>query len=186
MINIIVKAKHFRALMEVAPTNDVRSYLNGIHINVETGNLEATDGHRALTVPFVFQTVAHLHENLILECPKTPPKKSDKSVKISIDQENHSYVVEYEGKSIGSQPVTRIDGPFPYLQHIIPSNIVLKGKARSIAFNVEYINKVASILANQKHKGVKFIFQEQELKPFLVDFDDPEVTYIVMPMRVNQ
>lgn len=64
MIKIKIATVYLTAMLAVAPTKDVRSYLNGVHLNAKDKKLEATDGYAALTINYPLPD--ELAENIIL------------------------------------------------------------------------------------------------------------------------
>lgn len=157
------------ALDSVVPScavNDVRYYLNGINVFAMNDELtiEATDGHRLsqTKVPFINGT-----GNKEAERPYILPRKTaldviklakgkDQNVELCFNT-NHGVL------TIGdSTLITKlIDGRFPDTARVIPrSNSVHCTVNRSNLLSS--LNR-ASILANEKFRGVKITFTNNEM-----------------------
>ena len=136
---------------------DVRYFLNGMHVALNNGNLDvvATDGHRlnsaslnatgndiAVTIPrdCVKPVMG------VLDCDSATIGISDSSIQVSD----------------GPRTVTvkLIDGKYPDYNRVIPS-----GNSNEIEFNrMELYSAVsrAALLSNEKFKGIRFQIQNNE------------------------
>ncbi len=118
-MNIDVKTNHLRAALLFAAKNDIRFYLNGVHFLNLNGLLaiEATDGCRLIRIT----TDTELIEPLDVIAPNGMIKSilREKSSKLSVNFEAKSASFE---RLTHRQTWTFIDGKFPYISEIIPTN----------------------------------------------------------------
>jgi len=162
--------KEFRALLEDTmfsmAQQDVRYYLNGLLLELENNSLRAvaTDGHRLALKEIQVKTGIEEAQQIII------PRKGvvelirlldgeDESISVEVSQ-NHIRVskdkVQFTSKLI--------DGKFPDYQRVIP-----KEGAHPVKMNRDTLKQGlirASILSNEKYKGVRLVLQKDLLKAF--------------------
>ena len=167
---ISVPQEDFKSLLEDTmfsmAQQDVRYYLNGLLLELKKDSLRAvaTDGHRLALKEIKVQTGIEETQQIII------PRKGvielvrmldggDKNINIEISQ-NHIRV----GKEAVQFTSKLIDGKFPDYQRVIP-----KGGDHPITTNRENLKQGlvrASILSNEKYKGIRLILQKDLLKAF--------------------
>ena len=167
---ITVSQEDFKSLLEDTmfsmAQQDVRYYLNGLLLELGKDNLRAvaTDGHRLALKEISVQTGTE--ETLQIIVPRKGVIElirlldgGDENINIEISQ-NHIRVskgdVQFTSKLI--------DGKFPDYLRVIP-----KEGAHPVTTNRETLKQGlvrASILSNEKYKGVRLILQKNQLKAF--------------------
>jgi DNA polymerase-3 subunit beta len=141
---------------------DVRYYLNGLLIELESNKIRAvaTDGHR---LALSSSTTADENEGgtqVIL------PRKGVMELQRLLDGQNEIKVtlgdnhiqVKFETVSFTSK---LIDGKFPEYGRVIPSNTENKLKANKNDLKVALSR--AAILSNEKYRGIRLIIKTNEL-----------------------
>jgi len=171
----------------VAPTKDVRFYLNGVAVHTcnETGKLaafSATDGHCLILV-----TVNK--EISLYQCNATVLSKNDiKLINVKypttrIDDMNiHEILTECE----------KIDGRYPDIIRVLPKE-GRKADFENIGLNVEYLGNIHKI-HTQAQKGMKtkqypiwsFNFGSSVMDSLkaTTTIDSIEIMYVQMPARI--
>jgi len=167
---ITVSQEDFKSLLEDTmfsmAQQDVRYYLNGLLLELSKNNLRAvaTDGHRLALKEINVKTGIEETQQIIV------PRKgiielirlldgADENISIGISQ-NHIRV----GKGEVQFTSKLIDGKFPDYLRVIP-----KGGDHPITTNREILKQGlvrASILSNEKYKGIRLILQKDLLKAF--------------------
>ena len=167
---ISLPQKEFRALLEDTmfsmAQQDVRYYLNGLLLELEKNSLRAvaTDGHRLALKEIKVKTGIEEAQQIII------PRKGvvelirlldgeDENISVEVSQ-NHIRVskdkVQFTSKLI--------DGKFPDYQRVIP-----KEGAHPVKTNRDTLKQGlirASILSNEKYKGIRLVLQKDLLKAF--------------------
>ncbi len=168
-LSVIVPQSSVRSLIErtgfAMANQDVRYYLNGMLLEVADGQLRvvATDGHRLATAIEDAQVTGDLtqvimHRKGVLELNRLL-SDSDETVELQIGS-NHirAKVADYVFTS------KLVEGKFPDYHRVIPRN---NGKI-IIADRLE-LRQVflrASILSNEKYRGVRLILKNGMLQVF--------------------
>ena len=167
---ISVSQGDFKSLLEDTmfsmAQQDVRYYLNGLLLELEKDSLRAvaTDGHRLALKEITLQTGVEEIQQIII------PRKGvielvklldggEENIKIEISQ-NHIRISKGEVQFTSKL----IDGKFPDYQRVIP-----KGGDHPITINREILKQGllrASILSNEKYKGIRLILKKDMLKAF--------------------
>ncbi len=169
-IKISLPQDEFKALLEDTmfsmAQQDVRYYLNGLLLELEKNSLRAvaTDGHRLALKEIKVKTGIEEPQQIII------PRKGvvelvrlldgdDKNVSIEVSQ-NHIRVSKEKLQFTSKL----IDGKFPDYQKVIP-----KEGAHPVITNRERLKQGlirASILSNEKYKGIRLVLQHDQLKAF--------------------
>ena len=167
---ITVPQEDFKSLLEDTmfsmAQQDVRYYLNGLLLELGKDSLRAvaTDGHRLALKEINVKTGIEETQQIIV------PRKgvvelikilggADEKISIEISQ-NHIRVEKGEAQFTSKL----IDGKFPDYLRVIP-----KGGDYPITTNREILKQGlvrASILSNEKYKGIRLILQKDLLKAF--------------------
>ena len=143
---------------------DVRYYLNGLLFEVDNGTLRtvATDGHRLALSSMELGVTAGQQKQVII------PRKGvlelmrllvadDQSIRLSIGQ-NHIRLIDSQF-SFSSK---LIDGRFPDYRRVLPRNSSRQLTAHRSVLKDACVR--ASILSNEKYRGVRFTLNPQELQ----------------------
>ena len=118
MIKIEIATVYLNAMLAVAPTKELRYYLNGVHLNAKDKKLEATDGHVALTINY--QLPDELAENIILpatfvaDCVKVAKAAKQNFVTIEYNQTDGSLKTALHNSEV-------LRNQFPKLERIFPN-----------------------------------------------------------------
>ena len=167
---ISLPQEEFKALLEDTmfsmAQQDVRYYLNGLLLELDKHNLRAvaTDGHRLALKEINVKTGIEETQQIII------PRKGvielvrllggdDKNVSVEVSQ-NHIRISK-EKRQFTSK---LIDGKFPDYQRVIP-----KEGAHPVKIERETLKQGlirASILSNEKYKGIRLVLQHNLLKAF--------------------
>ena len=167
---ILLPQKDFKALLEDTmfsmAQQDVRYYLNGLLLEFEKNSLRAvaTDGHRLALKEINIKTGIEEPQQIII------PRKGvvelirlldgdDENVSIEVSQ-NHIRVSKEKLQFTSKL----IDGKFPDYQKVIP-----KEGTHPIKTDKEILKQGlirASILSNEKYKGVRLVLKHDQLKAF--------------------
>ena len=162
-----IPQKNFKLLIDktafAMAQQDVRYYLNGMLLELSSDRIRlvATDGHRLALSEYETSTGLNTDRQLII------PRKgvlelarlltqSDESVTVSISQ-NHIRV-ETADLTFTSK---LIDGKYPDYNRVIP----VDGN-KTMTVNRELLKQSLqriSILSNEKYRGIRFIFSENNL-----------------------
>lgn len=139
---ISISSQRLRALMAVAPKDEIRYYLCGIYLDPENVGV-ATNGHQLITVPVNVIKGKIPKNGIIMGVPKTKPTKYD-DVKIDVFRcEEKGTLIEwlYLGKTnIRKEITSAIDGDFPKWRNVVQNaNSKNKEAVSKICFNPEYI-----------------------------------------------
>ena len=175
-----INSQQLRAAMVCQGKNDVRYYLNGVHIK---GNrIESTNGHVAV----VMTMKNRVRGDWILKIKGKIPKTS--SISRFEFSKNESIVKHYDalGSLLSVHPVDVIEGSFPDLDKITNRDIV---PAPYASFNAIYIAMLNEMF-DSKHGCNVAIFTNApggllKVKPIgpniKKEYGNP--LYVVMPVR---
>jgi DNA polymerase-3 subunit beta len=143
---------------------DVRYYLNGMLFEIKNGDLRtvATDGHRLAMSQVMKSVQEEINQQIIL------PRKavmelgrllgnSDDDIKIEM---SNSYIRVLMDNAVFTSKL--IDGRFPEYQRVMPSGSDKEVEADKN--NLRQSLTRASILSNEKYRGIRFELRENMLK----------------------
>jgi DNA polymerase-3 subunit beta len=139
--------------------NDVRYYLNGVLFVIKDGlfSLVATDGHRLAYCEQELET-----KNLLEECFIVPRKTIIELQKLLDEKDDFVEIVFSKNQSKfilkNTEIITKlIDGKFPDYKRVIPTD----QKNDLIVNRLSFLRAIqkASVLTNEKFKGVKFFVE---------------------------
>lgn len=167
-VTLSISQKELKDLLEdtmfAMAQQDVRYYLNGLLLEVNTNLLRAvaTDGHR-LALKDVKQSTG-INEQMQIIIPRKGVieisrllDSNDEPVKMMIGS-NHIRLT-FDGLQFTSK---LIDGKFPDYERVIPKEAGTPLYAGREAFRQSLMR--ASILSNEKYKGVRIQLKENALK----------------------
>lgn len=155
----LIEKTHFSMALQ-----DVRYYLNGLLLELEPGRLRAvaTDGHRlALGELEGDIPPGDAHQVIV-------PRKGVQELLRLLEDSDDEVRVELGGNHIRvSLPTLRftsklIDGRFPDYQRVIPTVEDRVMQTERNALKQALVR--ASILSNEKHRGVRFILDRDQLR----------------------
>ena len=167
---ISLPQKELKALLEDTmfsmAQQDVRYYLNGLLLELEKNSLRAvaTDGHRLALKEIKVKTGIEEPQQIII------PRKGvielvrlldGDDINVSIEVSKNHIRVSKEKLQFTSK---LIDGKFPDYQKVIP-----KEGEHPVITNREKLKQGlirASILSNEKYKGIRLVLQHDQLKAF--------------------
>lgn len=144
---------------------DVRHYLNGALLDIHAGTIKcvATDGHRLACSSLKDPNLAQIEEKIILprksvlELMRLLDFDSEALATVSIG-ENHFKIVSDQFTFISKL----INAPYPDYEKFIPKTIEKK-----IQISREIVKKAltrASILSNEKFRGIRLQFEQDKLR----------------------
>lgn len=133
MINVSFSKKDLLALMEIAPTKEVRYYLNGVHLHVgfdfntsrPAGLIETTNGHlllhMALDAPDLTVTDNDTSYDVILDIDdlkrfvRAPKKSEVDTCSFILSRDNGVPSITYVDHSAGyvHYPIRNVEGKYP-------------------------------------------------------------------------
>ncbi len=166
-INIKISQLEFKRLLKqvefAMAQQDIRYYLNGLLLEVEGNrlNLVGTDGHRLSFTSTELQQTYEKNEVIL------PRKTVIELIKLLDDTDEEINIeigsgqVNFEFNKI--KLISKvIDGKFPDYHRVIP-----KGHENTFTINrVEVLTAMqrASILSNEKYRGIRMVINENNLK----------------------
>lgn len=144
---------------------DVRYYLNGMLLDIDNDSLRtvATDGHRLALCESRFEQGNGITSQIIL------PRKailelsrllSDSDNDISIELSNNHIRIHFDNGVVFTSKL--IDGRFPDYQRVLPSQKTEIATAERIELKQALLR--ASILSNEKYRGIRFKISENSLE----------------------
>ncbi len=167
LISFTIKSRLIKELIKrtqfAIAQQDIRYYLNGMLIHIRNGYIKAvaTDGHRLAVSEFYFDELQDLDFQVIV------PRKSVIEIEKALSLNDSIVKVDLSGGHIKFSDADvvfttkLIDGKFPEYQKIISQEmsyyaVVCKSKL------IQVISR-ASILTNDKNKGVRLTFSNNNL-----------------------
>ncbi|MFT7653424.1 MAG: DNA polymerase-3 subunit beta [Limisphaerales bacterium] len=167
-VSLTVKQTELRALIDdvafAMAQQDVRYFLNGMLLEVSGEHLRAvaTDGHRlAMGTSAKTETEATKRVRIII------PRKGVLEVSRLLDGENETVELQLGGNhlQVKSGPYTLttklVDGQFPDYEKVIPSDT--SRKLQGDRETLRHAFQRASILSNEKYRGVRLIIESDQL-----------------------
>jgi len=146
---------------------DIRAYLNGLYFEVDQNSITvvATDGHR-LSIGEIKQSnnlankkTVILPRKAVLELTKLLNKNDHNEVDIHLSE--HYFYLNSDNTTIISR---LIDGNFPNYSQVIPTDF----ENTVVIDRLEFLTALqqASIFVEERTKGVKLVFKNQQLNIF--------------------
>jgi hypothetical protein len=135
-MTMMIKADILKAMLVVAPTKDVRYYLNGILVE-PSGAIVATDGHRVLVAR---------------GAASEDPEAKDVIIPTDAVKQALAGKLEYltlTGNKLGNVEFTPCEGTFPEWRRVVPTEISSSEETNRAQFNASYVGdfgKIAKIL----------------------------------------
>lgn len=178
-----------KALLLIAPKSDIRSYLQGVCVDVRNGTvtLVATDGHRLLAVPVAADNVEsaidgqYIIPRLALESVK--PVKVTRGDTLPITLEIVGTQVTITGATTATSAA--MDERFPDWRRVMPKSAT----GVPAQFNPSYLgdwSKVAKYLgASAKGSGASAVIHHNGHDAALVTFPISPALGVAMPCRLS-
>lgn len=113
---MIIQSKLIRAALVCAAKNDVRYYLNGIHITPKY--IEATNGHVALRMEHGIRT----KKNIIVQFEGSVPLKAE-TTELIFSKEPIAIHRNGLERRISITGIKLVDGRFPDMERVIPDKV---------------------------------------------------------------
>ena len=177
-----IESKLLRAAKCCQAKDDVRFYLNGIHIYKNI--VEATNGHVAVQMTMKKK----IRGNFILNVRGSIPAKA-KFTKFEFNKaETIAKHYDIFGSLIQVSCVDVIDGNFPDVNRIIPTEFK---PVDHVGFNTGYVGIFSKMFGNSNMGSAKFQFGGETACALLTstngivneEFGNPK--FLVMPMRID-
>lgn len=165
-LRALIEKTHFSMALQ-----DVRYYLNGLLVELEPGRLRtvATDGHRLALAEAAAEVEVDSPLQVIV------PRKGIQELLRLLEDEDEPARVELGGNHIRVALADirftskLIDGRFPDYQRVVPAAADRVMEADREALRQALVR--ASILSNEKYRGVRFSLGENELR---IQSNNPE------------
>lgn len=167
---VLISQKSFKTLLEdtmfAMAQQDVRYYLNGLLLELGKDSLRAvaTDGHRLASKEIKGIKITGIEETQEIIIPRKGVLElvrfldgEDENIKIEIST-NHIRINKKKLKFTSKL----IDGKYPNYQKVIPKEVEHQIKIDKNILKQGLIR--ASILSNEKYKGIKLLLQKDLLK----------------------
>lgn len=113
---MIIQSKLIRAALVCAAKNDVRYYLNGVHITPK--HIEATNGYVALRMEHGIRT----KRNIIVQFEGPVPAKAE-TTELVLNKEAFAIHRDAYERRISISGIKLVDGRFPDMDRVIPGKI---------------------------------------------------------------
>lgn len=113
---MIIQSKFIRAALVCAAKNDVRYYLNGLHITPK--HIEATNGHVALRMEHGIRT----RKNIIVQFEGPVPAKAE-TTELVFNKEAFAIHRDVFERRISITGIKLVDGLFPDMERVIPKKV---------------------------------------------------------------
>lgn len=165
--NVVINEGEFKALIDktafAMAQQDVRYYLNGLLLEVDAEQIRtvATDGHRLALSQFEHKSDIEGSRQIIL------PRKGVQELQRLLSSEDNQITVGI-GKNhirvnLANLQFTSklIDGRFPEYQRVLPEESDNRAKIDKVLLKQALTR--ASILSNEKYKGIRLILDENTL-----------------------
>ncbi|EBD0679369.1 hypothetical protein ABVL59_002546 [Salmonella enterica] len=113
---MIIQSKLIRAALVYAAKNDVRYYLNGLHITAKY--IEATNGHVALRIEHGIRT----KKNIIVQFEGPVPVKAE-TTELVFNKEAFAIHRDAFERRISITGIRLVDGRFPDMERVMPKKV---------------------------------------------------------------
>jgi len=165
--NVVIKESEFKTLIEKSAfamaQQDVRYYLNGLLIELDANQIKtvATDGHRLALSQLDHKSDSDGSRQIIL------PRKGVQELLRLLGSEDNEITIAI-GKNHLRVNLTNlqftsklIDGRFPEYQRVLPDECDNRAKIDKVLLKQALTR--ASILSNEKYKGIRLILDSNTL-----------------------
>ena len=175
-----------------AGTNDIRYYLNVVHVDADKSRLVATDGH----ILAVHKVDLNGDKSAIVpveafKAARSGGRKEASPIELNPEPETddpvHADYMVYNHRKKDVEYFTPIDGIFPNVDRVIPEKPT---GPPDIILDAELLVRLQRALtANENNPGVKLWLGEDSLAAIYVEptrvhaNDDPDAFGVIMPMR---
>lgn len=173
MIKLSLLLPQLAVALVVAAKNDVRYYLNGVHLNFKDSCIEATNGHFAIRIPYEFTDVSPDTKSLIL--PREEVQKILRDFKpLGVVELNYDPETR-QAKRADGMAFSGIDGKFPDLNIVMPQepSFVSKEQVAFAPEAFEVLHKVKTTMTKRQGMYFTMRFTDKSFvaKPHKAAFD---------------
>jgi len=177
-----IKSKLLRAAQHCQGKEDIRYYLNGIHIYKNI--VESTNGHVAVQMTMDKK----IRGNFILNIKGVVPAKAQWTKFIFDKDETIAKHYDCYESLISVSCVEVIDGKYPDIDRVIPQKF---GPIEAIGLNTEYVGLFGKMFGKNYMSAAKFQFSDKNSAALITaaspivrsEFGNPK--FIVMPARID-
>jgi len=179
---MIIPTRLLRAALVCVAKNEVRYYLEGVHITPKY--IEATNGHVALRMEHGIKT----RKNIIVKFDGSVPARAE-TTQLVFSKESLAIHRDIYGGRIGFTVIRLLDGRFPDVDRVIPTTI---DESMIPAVQGEYMGYPAKMFGREREfvpvklapsgetTGCRFLFE----KTVCAMFGNPQ--FVVMPVRCSK
>ncbi len=178
-----IRKNHFNALHTVAPTNEVRYYLMGFHVDLATKVAVATDGHRLVTVPVeVLEDGPEGLPTFLFAFPHKMRKMGKAVERVVIDTEARTITGEtFRESGRRTEALVDIDGKFPDWQKLFDDLGTKLVKVDEYTFNPALLADIGAALESD---GCTLQLTNGNTGATnVIWIGEPDVRCLVMPRR---
>ena len=136
-----------RLAMATQGRDNVREYLNGIHINFVDNKLTATDGAIISQSTIILPATHDAPESLIVHIDGTVPKRATLAV-FEVDGSTGTVALFKEDVLIKTLPVKVIDDTYPDTSGILDTAGMGQFDVRSVSFDAVYITRIIQAIGS--------------------------------------
>lgn len=174
-----------------AAKNDVRYYLNGIHISTD-GSVVGTDGHILFKGWYAHPDESNyrIAENTLLQFTDAIPLSAE-TVELTFQRDDSIVMIvcrNMKGKVIKRIAATKLEEDFKYPDYgrVIPDRSDTdRAGCIEIGVNIDFLAKAAKIF-HSKYSGVKMQFGTADDSILITNEEClPNCLMVVMPMRLS-
>jgi len=167
--------KRLKAVMVCASKNDVRYYLNGLHI--DSKHVTGTDGHRMARF-----THNQAIDGLDVIIPRFTIPAGTEYVSLDVDPEKQETTISigFKTKPAIKSILSNIDGRYPDVDRVIPDT-ASKRETHSFSFNPALITDVQKARGSI---GCTVSNPDAENSAYTVSLADEFLQLVIMPIRV--
>ena len=178
---ITIKAVDLFSCAIIAPSDDSRSYLNGVYINQEC--MISADGHRLIKIPHDQPSENKFEMVIPIECIKSlklsAKEKSQADVSI-LETEDGNFLTS-GSKQVYFKPIKE---KYPQYERVIPDRSKLSGELGEMTFNWDYMSDFSKIakLNGDRSQSVKLIPDRKNAAMCEIKVR-PDYVCVIMPIH---
>ncbi|ELP9292100.1 hypothetical protein QTR50_002165 [Salmonella enterica] len=178
---MIIQSKLIRAALVCAAKNDVRYYLNGLHITPKC--IEATNGHVALRIEHGIRT----KKNIIVQFEGPVPVKAE-TTELVFNKEAFAIHRDAFNRRISITGIRLVDGCFPDMERVIPKKVDFSIKpviqAKYLSYPEKMFGRERKFIPVQLRPSVEHGAVRIQFDPVInKTYGNPE--FVVMSCRDN-
>ena len=197
MSNYIIEFDVFEAASLFASGNDIRYYLNGVHLN--KNRVESTNGHMGYMAKMDINRDipsnikgSLIYPNVMIKTKNKIPQKTKKNkimyVSITLGDDPRIDYIDQFGDKVASDLIEIIDGRFPNLAKIFSDSIKKEPKGECFGINANYAAVFSKVMKREGFPIIKF-HPKSSREAVLITFDRIHLigvkeSSLIMPARV--